>query len=48
MSLDLGSLVSTMLTGEPLHDGVVVAMLLVVFYAFYQVMFNTLFSIFKK
>lgn len=48
MNLDLSTMVTNMLNGEPLHDGIVVATILVVFYVFYSVMFASLFSIFKK
>ncbi len=36
------------LTGEPLKDMIVIAILFIVFYTFYRTIFEAVFSIFKK
>lgn len=36
------------LTGEPIKDGVIIAILFVVFWSFYNVLFEAVFSLFKK
>ena len=46
MSID--SVISTMLTGEPIHDGIVIGIIFICFYTFYQCIFGAMFSIFSK
>jgi hypothetical protein len=36
------------LTGEPLKDAIIIGILFTVFWTFYNVIFETVFSIFKK
>ena len=36
------------LTGEPLKDAIIIGVLFVVFWSFYNVIFESVFSIFKK
>lgn len=36
------------LTGEPLKDSIIIAILFVVLWSFYNVIFESVFSIFKK
>lgn len=46
--MHLDEILVNMLTGEPVHDGIVVGIVFVCFYAFYTAIFSGLFSIFKK
>lgn len=46
MSID--SIITTMLNGEPIHDGITIGIIFICFYTFYEVIFGSLFSIFKK
>ena len=36
------------LTGEPLKDSVIIAILFLIFWTFYNALFDSVFSIFKK
>ena len=36
-----------MLNGEPIHDGIVIGIIFICFYSFYNAIFTGLFSIFK-
>lgn len=36
------------LTGEPIKDAMIIGILFVVFWSFYNVLFESVFSIFKK
>lgn len=36
------------LTGEPIKDGIIIGMLFIIFWSFYNVLFEAVFSIFKK
>ena len=46
MSID--EIVSTMLNGDVIHDGIVIGTIFICFWAFYNAIFMGLFSIFKK
>lgn len=46
--MNIEEIVSNMLTGEPVHDGLVIGIIFVCFYAFYNAIFTGLFSIFSK
>lgn len=46
--MNIEEIVSNMLTGEPVHDGLVIGIIFVCFYAFYNAIFAGLFSIFSK
>lgn len=36
------------LTGEPIKDGIIIGVLFIIFWSFYNVLFEAVFSIFKK
>lgn len=46
--MNIEEIATSMLTGEPIHDGIVIGIIFVCFYAFYNAIFSGLFSIFKK
>lgn len=46
MSIDY--IVSTMLNGEIIHDGLVIGLVIIVFMEFYYCTFGAVFSLFKK
>lgn len=46
--MNIEEIAATMLTGEPIHDGIVIGIIFVCFYAFYNAIFAGLFTIFKK
>lgn len=46
MSIDY--IVSNMLNGEVIHDGLVIGIVLIVFMEFYYCCFGAVFSLFKK
>lgn len=46
--MNIEEIATTMLTGEPIHDGIVIGIIFVCFYAFYNAIFSGLFSIFKR
>ena len=46
--MNIEQIASTMLTGEPVHDGIVIGIIFICFYAFYNAIFGGMFSIFSK
>lgn len=46
--MNIEEVVSSMLTGEPVHDGIVIGIIFICFYAFYNAIFSGLFSIFSR
>ena len=46
--MNIEEIVSSMLTGEPVHDGIVIGVIFICFYAFYSAIFSGVFSIFKR
>ena len=46
--MNIEEIETSMLNGEPIHDGIVIGILFVCFYAFYNAIFSGLFTIFKK
>lgn len=46
--MNIEEIATSMLTGEPIHDGIVIGIIFVCFYAFYNAIFSGLFSIFKR
>ena len=46
--MNIDSIISNMLNGEPLHDAIVIGTIFICFYTFYQVIFSAMFSIFNK
>lgn len=46
--MNIEEVVSNMLNGEPIHDGLVIGIIFVCFYAFYSAIFSGLFSIFSR
>lgn len=46
--MNIDDIASNMLNGEPIHDGIVLGIIFVCFYAFYSAIFSGMFSIFKK
>lgn len=46
--MNLEEIATSMLNGEPIHDGIVLGVIFICFYAFYNAIFGGLFSIFKK
>ena len=46
--MNIEEIVSTMLNGDPVHDGIVIGIIFICFYAFYNAIFSGLFSIFNR
>lgn len=46
--MNIEEIVTNMLNGEPIHDGIVIGIIFLCFYTFYNTMFSGLFSIFSK
>lgn len=46
--MNLEEIATSMLNGEPIHDGIVLGVIFICFYTFYNAIFGGLFSIFKK
>lgn len=46
--MNIEEVVSTMLSGEPVHDGIVIGIIFICFYLFYNAIFSAMFSIFSK
>lgn len=45
--MNIDQIVNNMLTGEPIHDGIVIGIIFICFYLFYEKIFGAVFSIFK-
>lgn len=46
--MNIDEIVSTMLNGEVIHDGIVIGIVFICYITFYQCIFSAMFSIFKK
>lgn len=46
--MNIEEIATSMLNGDPIHDGIVIGIIFVCFYAFYNAIFSGLFTIFKK
>lgn len=46
--MNIEEIVSTMLNGEPIHDGIVIGIVFVCFISFYNAIFGGMFSFFRK
>lgn len=46
--MNIEEIASTMLNGEPVHDGIVIGIIFICFYSFYNAIFSGVFSIFNK
>lgn len=46
MSID--NIISTMLNGEIIHDGITIGIIFICFITFYNVVFSSLFTIFNR
>lgn len=46
--MNIEEIVSTMLNGEPIHDGLVIGIIFIAFMEFYYAIFGAMFSIFKR
>ena len=46
--MNIEQVINTMLNGEPLHDGLVIGIVFICFYTFYECIFGGMFSIFKR
>lgn len=46
--MNIEEIVVNMLTQEPVHDGIVIGIIFICFYAFYNAIFSGVFSIFKR
>ena len=46
--MDIDTIISTMLNGEPIHDGIIIGIIFICFIEFYKAIFSGLFSIFSK
>lgn len=46
--MNIDEIVSTMLNGEPIHDGIVIGIVFTCFITFYNVFFGSVFSMFRK
>lgn len=46
--MDIESIISNLLNGEPLHDTMMIGIAFIFAYEFYRVLFSSVFSIFSK
>lgn len=46
--MNIEEIASSMLNGEPVHDGIVIGIIFICFYSFYNAIFSGVFSIFSK
>jgi hypothetical protein len=46
--MNIDEVLSTMLNGEPLHDAIVIGIAFTCFFTFYNVLFSSMFSLFRK
>lgn len=46
--MNIEQIASNMLNGEPVHDGIVIGIIFICFYSFYNAIFSGVFSIFSK
>ena len=46
--MSIADIVSDFLTGNPIEDAIIIGVLFTCFFSFYDIMFSSLFSIFKK
>ena len=46
--MNIVNILSNELTGEPLKDAMIIGILFTIFWSFYNVIFEAVFSIFKK
>ena len=46
--MNIEEIATSMLNGDPIHDGIVIGIIFVCFYAFYNAIFSGLFTIFRK
>lgn len=46
--MNIEQIASNMLNGEPLHDAIVCGIVFTCFYEFYNIMFSSIFTIFKR
>lgn len=46
--MNIEEIASSMLNGEPIHDGIVIGIIFICFYTFYNSIFSGMFSIFNK
>lgn len=46
--MSIEEIIPNMLNGDPVHDGIVIGIMFVCFYAFYTAIFSGLFSFFRK
>jgi len=46
--MNIEEIVSNMLTGEPIHDGIVIGIIFICFYSFYNAIFGGMFSLFRS
>ena len=46
--MNIDTIISTMLNGEPIHDGIVIGTIFICFITFYNVIFSSLFTLFSK
>lgn len=44
----IDEVISTMLNGEPIHDGIIIGTIFICFYVFYSSVFGAVFNFFKK
>lgn len=46
--MNIEEVITTMLNGEPIHDGIVIGIIFICFYTFYNVVFSSIFTIFDR
>lgn len=46
--MNIEEICSNMLNGDPIHDGIVIGIIFICFYSFYNAIFSGVFSIFSK
>lgn len=46
--MNIDEVLSSMLNGEPIHDGIVIGIIFLCFYTFYNTIFGSIFTIFDR
>lgn len=46
--MNIEEVIGSMLNGEPLHDGIIIGIIFLCFFTFYNAIFNGIFTIFNK
>lgn len=46
--MNIEEIIGNMLNGEPIHDGIIIAIIFICFITFYNAIFGSMFTLFNK